>query len=188
MSARIPVSGILASGQGELTLPIAAEVDLGSFEGDSISLLEPLQGEIQCRNEGRLIVVWGTLKTKVEVRCSRCLEPVAIPLTVDYREAFFREGEWDLVKNIARNLGFADDDEVHPFKGDAIDLSQSLAATVVLSLPMKVLCRDDCRGLCPTCGANLNQGNCNCNREEIDPRLATLRQLLNGKLKTLEGE
>ncbi|MBC7341735.1 MAG: DUF177 domain-containing protein [Clostridia bacterium] len=184
MSARIPVAGMLAGGQGQLNVLVSAKLDLHEVNGSSILMLEPLQGEVQVRKEGRLIVVTGTLRTKVELACGRCLEPVTVPLSVDYREAFYREGEWELVKSTAETLGFSGGDEVHPFKGDTIDLSQSLTASLMLNLPMKVLCREDCRGLCPMCGTNLNRGNCDCSHEELDPRLATLRQLLGRELES----
>lgn len=75
----------------------------------------------------------------------------------------------------------ADEDEAAPIPildGEAIDLSELVRQLLVLNLPARSLCRPDCRGLCAQCGADLNHGECRCAREEIDPRLAPLRELL----------
>ena len=70
-----------------------------------------------------------------------------------------------------------DDPEIFPLEGDAIDLDEVLSTCFVLDMEAKCLCRDDCAGLCPTCGADLNLGQCNC-QQPRDPRMAVLEQLL----------
>ncbi len=62
--------------------------------------------------------------------------------------------------------------------GEHVDLDDLVREQILLALPTRQLCRDDCKGLCPTCGANLNQTTCDCSAEEIDPRFAALAQLL----------
>lgn len=106
--------------------------------------------------------------------CDRCLEPVALPIRVEYRELY-------LTPEQAGPGGTGDDDgEVRRvvYDGETIDLSEGLRQNLLLALPMKVVCREDCRGLCSRCGRNLNEGECGCRVEEIDPRLLTLRPLL----------
>ena len=73
------------------------------------------------------------------------------------------------------------------YENDAIDLGQLMREQVYLSLPMKPLCRDDCRGLCPVCGTNLNLSVCHCAREWDDPRFAALKALKGGMTKPREG-
>jgi uncharacterized protein len=63
------------------------------------------------------------------------------------------------------------------FEGDSIDLTEILREQIVLALPMYPRCKEDCRGLCSVCGANLNLGECGCDRSEIDPRWAALKTL-----------
>jgi len=73
----------------------------------------------------------------------------------------------------------AHDEDAFPISNDnSVDLSEPLREIILLSLPMHAVCRPDCRGLCPQCGQNLNFGQCDCQKEEIDPRLAILKQLL----------
>ncbi len=91
--------------------------------------------------------------------------------------------EFDRVKDLPLDVTLtadpeADDDpEIFPLEGDAVDLDEVLSTCFVLDLEAKCLCRDDCAGLCPTCGADLNLGPCNC-RKPRDPRMAVLEQLL----------
>lgn len=106
--------------------------------------------------------------------CDRCLEPVAVPIRLDYRELY-------LTPEQAGPRGAGDDGgDVRRivYEGDAIDLSEGLRQNLLLALPMKVVCREDCRGLCPRCGRNLNEGECGCRVEDIDPRMEALRPLL----------
>ena len=71
--------------------------------------------------------------------------------------------------------GDEQDDDVSYYLGDRIDLGEVVREHVALQLPMKPVCRDDCRGLCPQCGANWNEGTCDCRPDDMDPRLAVLR-------------
>jgi uncharacterized protein len=120
---------------------------------------------------GDEIHITGHLETRLELTCARCLEPVNQPLSADfdlrYRPvaAIAREEEISLSEEESE-MGF--------YQGDGLFFADVLAEQVHLALPMKTLCREDCRGLCPTCGANLNLGSCGCRRTGTDPRLAPL--------------
>ena len=73
-----------------------------------------------------------------------------------------------------------EDDQVEFFENNRIDLGPLIREQLMMAVPMKGLCREECRGLCPICGQDLNQGTCQCQVEETDPRLAVLRDLLEG--------
>jgi uncharacterized protein len=118
----------------------------------------------------------GRVQTTLELLCSRCLEPFVTPV----------DAQFDLrYQPHAENIGegereIAEDDLTTAFyEHDEIDLRHLMREQFFLSLPMKPLCRDECRGLCPVCGTNLNRGGCSCRREWEDPRLAALRELRN---------
>ena len=101
------------------------------------------------------------------VECVRCLEPFAYRLSFSLTDRFLPASE------------AAHDEDAFPISNDnSVDLSEPLREIILLSLPMHAVCRPDCRGLCPQCGQNLNFGQCDCQKEEIDPRLAILKQLL----------
>jgi uncharacterized protein len=116
----------------------------------------------------------GVVKTTLEMSCGRCLEPfrlaVDAPFDLRYQphapqhEAGEREIE-------------ADDLDTAYYENDEIDLGQLMQEQFYLALPMKPLCKDDCKGLCPTCGTNLNKATCDCKTDWEDPRLAALKAL-----------
>ena len=116
----------------------------------------------------------GSVKTTLELPCSRCLEPFTWPV----------DSSFDLrYQPHARNTGegereIEEDDLTTAFyEHDTIDLGQMMREQFFLALPMKPLCQDECKGLCPVCGINWNKGACNCSNQWEDPRLAALKAL-----------
>jgi uncharacterized protein len=123
--------------------------------------------------EGQIRIT-GNLHTRLELVCARCLEMVSEEVGRDF-DLFYRP-----MTSIAKDEEFKldlDDTEIAFFEGDGLFLADVLAEQVILALPMKVICRGDCRGLCPHCGANLNHEECRCETHASDPRLAPLARL-----------
>src|SRR5713226_2596719 len=126
---------------------------------------ELLEGEIR---------ISGALHTRLELVCARCLDTVHEEVSRDF-DLYYRP-----VATIAREEEVRlklDDTQIAFFQGDGLFLADVLAEQVLLALPMKVICRSDCRGLCPHCGANLNADECRCETHTADPRLAPLARL-----------
>jgi len=119
--------------------------------------------------------VTGRVKARLEVVCSRCLEPFEVPLDTEFdlryvpQAANAGEGE--------REIG-EDDLATAFYREGMLDLIDLMREQFVLALPMKPLCAEDCRGLCAVCGTNLNKGQCDCTPRWEDPRLAALKSLL----------
>jgi uncharacterized protein len=114
------------------------------------------------------IWVRGILAVSADLQCVRCLAPVEHELEIELDERF----QLPPIKD-------ADKGEVYPIGADhCIDLEPVLREAVIVSTPMRVLCRAECAGLCPTCGKDLNEGPCGCLADDIDPRMAALRTLL----------
>jgi uncharacterized protein len=118
----------------------------------------------------------GRVETTLELPCSRCLEPFTLPVeqTFDlrYQPHALNAGEGEReIEEDDLTTAFYEDDE--------IDLGQLMREQFYLALPMKPLCADDCKGLCPVCGTNLNRGACGCKGGWDDPRMAALRELKN---------
>lgn len=104
----------------------------------------------------------GSLSASFAMCCARCLEPVRIKVEAEVRETFrLTDGE----------------EEFLSFAGDEIDLSPAVEMNLLLNIPVKTVCEDGCRGLCPVCGANLNENECGCDRARRDHRLDALRAL-----------
>jgi uncharacterized protein len=152
--------------------------------------LEDLQVSENCTFQGMLAVklrvmptagmfqVEGHLIGPVTLACSRCLAPVPWPLKADFRLTFTRSlpGDGMEASPESRELE-AEELGVVLFEGDEIDFKDVIQEQVIMALPMQPLCKDECRGLCPQCGANLNDGSCRCSGKDIDPRLAVLKNL-----------
>jgi uncharacterized protein len=120
------------------------------------------------------VLVQGDLSAVVMMPCVRCLEPVKVPLSVTVEETF--EPTIDVITG----------QSVRPEEKDRalwinehhiLDLQEVLRQNVLVAIPVHVVCRPDCRGLCVTCGKNLNEGDCDC-KTEPDPRWAALQELL----------
>ena len=148
-----------------------------AFEGRSTDfrVVAPvaLDGQIlKDRDRFRLI---GTVETELELACSRCLDPFRLPLRAQFDVRYLPQSE-----NTGGERGVEEDDlSVAFYRDETIDLGQLLDEQFYLLLPMKPLCRDDCKGLCPSCGANLNVETCGCQARWEDPRLTGLKALMN---------
>lgn len=120
-------------------------------------------------------LVTGTLATSVILECSRCLEPFIYHIEADFVEEFVPQTS----KNSRTGTVFSElAEEVSTYQGDYIDISELITESVLLDIPMKAVCRTDCRGICPDCGQALNETTCQCNPHKPDPRLAVLADLL----------
>ena len=132
---------------------------------DVVEFVEPVKIEGTLKNENSIFVLEAKGSTAVMMRCDRCLAPVRKELCFEIKERFAHTGR--------------EDEETETFSGDQIDLADFVKRGIIGVLPMKVLCKEDCRGLCPVCGKDLNQGDCGCETTELDPRFESLRALFN---------
>ena len=147
----------------------AGELDLLD---DQALLTGPSTLNANLTREGDRVRVTGSLKAPVEMSCGRCLAPTSIDIEQSF-DLFYvppaRTGE-------EKELG--DDDLAVAFYHDqVIDLDDIVREQVELSLPMARLCSETCKGLCPHCGANLNEQRCRCSFDEPDSRWAALKEL-----------
>jgi len=138
--------------------------------GDSM-----VEGKVSLVRTDRGILAKATLHTEVEVTCSRCLNFFSSPLALNIEEEYFPIA--DVVSGDSLSLP----EEPACFTIDehhVLDLTEAIRQYALLAIPMKPLCREDCAGLCPTCGHNLNQGPCDCLPQEADPRWSKLSKLV----------
>ncbi|MGB9825448.1 MAG: YceD family protein [Desulfofundulus sp.] len=168
----VDVSSIRYSVGASLKVELKERWGAITWGGEEVKLLDPVTVKLTITNTGELLLANGRLETSLLLTCSRCLErfPYALeaPFVIGYRE----------VKKKMPEEPEDEDLEVRGFTGDRIDITDDVRDTLYLALPMKPLCRQDCLGLCPRCGKNLNEGPCTCEKEDPDPRLAVLRDLL----------
>jgi uncharacterized protein len=143
-------------------------------EGDAYRIVAPVQLDFDIHKDKTRFRLEGTAKTELELPCSRCLEPFRMPVDAPFDLRYLPAS--DMSKDEEREV--QDEDlETSYYRDDQIDLNELLREQFYLALPMKPLCREDCQGLCPQCGTNLNTGTCDCASEWVDPRLAALKNI-----------
>jgi len=140
---------------------------------DTTSGSQLISGEIQMTRADQSILVKGTLDTEVELTCSRCLNPFSCPLTINIEEEYFP------TKDVITGASLSLPEEPGSFTIDGdniLDLTEAISQYTLMVIPMKPLCREDCAGLCPTCGVNLNNESCDCPAKPSDSRWSKLTQ------------
>jgi uncharacterized protein len=157
---RFQVGFLLAEGKGHSSDTV---LDVPRVRVADDLTLEYLRGTLRFSRTSRGILVQGELETQVPAECSRCLDEVPARLEVPLEEMFVYPPEPGAEFNV-------------PETG-LLDLAPLIREEIILRIPIGILCRPECAGLCPTCGKNLNLGPCDCPEEDIDPRLASLKTL-----------
>lgn len=134
------------------------------YNNETIEILKPIQ------IKGKVNVLQGVAELKLSVStrlryvCSRCLEPFEVDLDLMVDEKVSKDEQ-------------EDENVITLEEGDVLDIRDVVMNNIYLALPLKVLCKEDCKGLCQDCGKNLNEGQCNCTHEEVDPRLSALKDM-----------
>jgi len=132
-----------------------------------------VEGKARLVRTDQGILAQCALDTEVEVTCGRCLSSFRYPLSISIEEEYFPTT--DIVSGVRSSLpdepGCFTIDEHH-----VLDLAEAIRQYALLAIPMKPLCRQDCAGLCPQCGRNLNLGACGCSSQQVDPRWAALAE------------
>jgi len=162
---KVNVGFLLSAGSGnfqdsrfDIPSPVQISEDL---------IINAIEGELRLTRAKEGILVQATLAVLVDSECSRCLDVVEQAVDIQIEELLAHPPS-DMTEF---SIG-----------GDAmLDLAPILRAEVLIANSHRVLCKDDCKGLCPECGTNLNHETCSCERGSIDPRLAKLKELLDSR-------
>lgn len=125
---------------------------------------------LRIRNLGdRKLLMEGKAKLTLQIPCDRCLEPVSCPFELDIAQ------ELDMGQKDEEQLDEMDD---QPYvDGHNLDVEQLMQCELIPELPMKVLCGEDCQGICNKCGVNRNHQQCNCDQSVLDPRMSGIQDL-----------
>ena len=136
--------------------PFEAAVELPEMDvlGDPVHFVDvKLTGEFFCTGDHR-ISLRAEARAEAQTRCSRCLEPVQVPVQAQIDAIFAKEAE-------------PDDPDLYVFEGHALELTDAAKDALLLELPLQVFCAPDCKGLCPVCGTNLNHSTCSCQEGNV---------------------
>lgn len=156
----------IAKTDGE-SLPVSGEVSLAdqSFGALDVQFTGTIPVTGKVTNLGGVLYLDAQALVRFRTACARCLAEVDVQLPVEIHERF--------------SAAATDaDDDIFPLVHDTIYVDDTLEQSLFGALPMKVLCKEDCRGLCPVCGCDRNETDCDCESEDIDPRLAVLKDFL----------
>lgn len=156
------------------TWETTAGIEMDAFESrlGSFPIIEKSPVSLILRNEGgRKLHLTGSAVVRVQIPCDRCLKPVERTLML--------EPDRELDMNSSEQERLLALDEQNFLDGYNLDVEKLIYGEILMSWPMKVLCREECRGICSRCGADLNLGDCGCDRFTPDPRMAKFQDVFN---------
>jgi len=153
------------------------EGDSFFIEAEALSFHSPVKIDIRLVREREKVLLSGSVAAELELACSRCLEPCRHSLSAQLEFVYY-----PLPSRIKGDKELKEEDFLTKYYREGIiDVRKDVREAIILGLPLKPLCYPECRGLCPHCGRNLNKEECECRKEQIDPRLAKLGKLLETK-------
>ncbi len=145
-----------------------------SIKSDILHLIEAVSGKFKIERSGTEVIIKGNIHGTIQQTCSRCLNEFKKEIDLDIFTTFHPVTE--LREEIYELHG--EELEVDFYTGEEIDIDSLIEEEILLSLPMKPLCNEDCKGLCPVCGKDLNYDKCDCPQQNIDERFLKLKNLL----------
>jgi uncharacterized protein len=149
------------------TIPFEFSITSESIERDDfkLTLKSPLKVSGNAYYDGEIISTKGNIDAVTEAQCSRCLKSFDYGIHTGFEEDFSKQGAKE---------------DTYPILNNEIDLYDMVIDVIILSMPLKMLCTEECMGLCPVCGSNLNEKDCGCQKDDSDPRFAVLKGLFKG--------
>jgi uncharacterized protein len=169
---KLDISHIPETGLGVNVELDAGEVDISDATAELAGDLH-FEGRVMEAGE-EMLLLEGTLRGTFSLSCSRCLKGFVQPLEIQVSARYANTAE---IEPESRAEAAPPETTPIPFVGDEIDLVLGIREDLLLNVPLKPLCREVCHGLCPQCGADLNEGECTCEKRTVDPRLAGLRDI-----------
>lgn len=161
----LDISKIRSKTGSEKSIDIIQPVE--DISQKKIHFLKPVHFKGKIRNLDSTLYLEGEADVLIERTCDRCLCEYKQSLKISIEENFYPE-----------NKIIDDIDFVKTYNGNQLVLDSSIQDSLLLSTNMNSICKEDCKGICPTCGKNLNEGPCSCEKDTIDPRMEILKNLV----------
>lgn len=163
----LDLSEILKNGEG--VIPLSLELDMSDLEfmGEKFIFTTPLALNGTIKNNSKNLELNLTATGKMQVACSRCLEEFVTDVSFKVKEILMREDQ-----------ELSPDSDAILYEGYSVDLTEIVANSFFMNVEGQYLCDENCKGLCHVCGKNLNEGDCDCEKDIIDPRWAKLAELI----------
>jgi uncharacterized protein len=160
----IDVSELFSNKKTRKEIHLELEKDNFTYENEFIQFSKPIKLNLSMKPIGEEINLIGNMETELLLACSRCLETFSYSINVELNE------------RMSKTLKSEDEDIIF-IENDRLDLNEIVENNIIAVLPIKKLCNKDCKGLCQQCGIDLNHNTCKCENDDIDPRLAKLKNL-----------
>ncbi len=145
------------------------------LDEEHMRLLEAPQVQGSVQRGGHQVRLQGTITARAEVDCDRCLKAIAAPIETSFDVTYIPASAYEEA-DAGRELQ-EEDMGLSVYEGEEIDVDELVREQLLLALPARALCTEECKGLCPVCGADKNLSACQCARGETDPRWAALKDL-----------
>ena len=163
----IDVSTILKELGGKIDINGDVEMSDTDFLGEMYHFNEPVKVSGSVSNNGQSLILKANCTGHMTTQCARCMKDIVVDI------------DFDIDENLAQDDGsVSSDDDVILFEDVKIDIDDIVANNFLMNVEGKYLCSEDCKGLCQHCGADLNEGDCGCSQENIDPRWAALVDIM----------
>lgn len=168
----ISLSEIMTTKDKVVKINAPIELERFDYQGDSYEFAHKEPVELTITNLGnKNVLIEGSTNISLTLFCSRCLKKVIYPMEI----SFLREVDFNLTEE-ERAEGL---DETNYIIGYNLDVDILIYDEALIGFPMKLLCSEDCKGLCRNCGTNLNEKTCDCDTFSYDPRMSVIRDIFN---------
>ncbi|MHB0913691.1 MAG: YceD family protein [Armatimonadota bacterium] len=152
-----------------------ADVEVEEPCPEDLGCTAPARGKLHLANAGSLLIMTGKLETEMKFECGRCLIDFTMPVSMQIEEEFRLEKIGDMM----RVLPLEEEEEAADLLSEnTLDVHELVRQNILVEMPIQPLCRPECRGLCPTCGENLNVRQCQCAPADLESPFAALADLL----------
>jgi uncharacterized protein len=165
---KVQISDIVSGKDRNKKIEYKFEMPQFEFEGGIIKPVSSCSVAGRISADSDILVLTAEIKVDLEMICSRCLDTFIYPIDIDIEERFTTNSK-------------SEDEEAVVVLDDVLDITEVVETSIISTLPIKRVCKDDCKGLCQECGCNLNFNTCSCNKEDVDIRFEALRGFFDNK-------
>jgi uncharacterized protein len=165
---KVQISDIISGKDRNKKIDYKFQIPQFDFEGDKIKSVGSCEVDGIISSDSDMLILSAKIKANLEMICPRCLDTFIYPIDIDIEERFTTNRS-------------TEDDEAIVVMDDVLDINEIVETSIISTLPIKRVCKDDCKGLCQECGCNLNYNTCSCNKEDVDIRFEALRGLFDNK-------
>jgi uncharacterized protein len=165
---KVQISDIISGKDRNKKIDYKFQIPQFDFEGDKIKSAGSCEVVGMISSDSDILILNAEIKVDLEMICSRCLDTFIYPIDIDIEERFTTNSK-------------SEDEEAVVVIDDVLDITEIVETSIISTLPIKRVCKEDCKGLCQECGCNLNSNTCSCNKEDVDIRFESLRGLFDNK-------